>query len=44
MEDYKQFAFTLLSVSAFLYIGSVIPGQGLETGQKMTMMLATCGF
>ncbi|MFN2745141.1 MULTISPECIES: YrhC family protein [Bacillus] len=44
MEDYKQFAFTLLSVSAFLYIGSIIPGQGLGAGQKTVMMLATCGF
>ncbi|KAA6451206.1 YrhC family protein [Bacillus swezeyi] len=44
MEDYKQFAFTLLSVSAFLYIGSIIPDHGLGTGQKTMMMFATCGF
>lgn len=44
MDDYKQFAFTLLSVSTFIYIGSVIPNQGLETGQKTVMMLATCAL
>ena len=44
MEDYKQFAFTLLSVSAFLYIGTVIPNEGLGMDQNTMMMLATCGF
>ncbi|NPC93460.1 hypothetical protein HOO54_14755 [Bacillus sp. WMMC1349] len=44
MEDYKQFAFTLLSVSTFLYIGTIIPNQGLTLFQQSVMMFATCSF
>ncbi|HHY21676.1 MAG TPA: hypothetical protein GX525_07305 [Bacilli bacterium] len=30
IEDYRRFAFTLLSLSSFLYIGLIIPnGEGL---------------
>nr|WGE01859.1 YrhC family protein [Bacillus subtilis] len=43
-EDYKHFAFTLLAVSTFLYIGAVLPDQGLTLGQKSTMFLADCVF
>ncbi|USP94214.1 YrhC family protein [Bacillus vallismortis] len=43
-EDYKHFAFTLLAVSTFLYIGAVLPDQGLTLGQKSMMLLADCVF
>ncbi|KAF1679508.1 MULTISPECIES: YrhC family protein [Bacillus] len=43
-EDYKHFAFTLLAVSTFLYIGAVLPDQGLTLAQKSTMFLADCVF
>lgn len=44
MEDYKQFAFTLLAVSAFLYIGSVLPNQELNIKQKNLLLFVDCLF
>ncbi|KUP29799.1 hypothetical protein AU385_15280 [Bacillus halotolerans] len=43
-EDYKHFAFTLLAVSTFLYIGAVLPDQGLTLGQKSVMFMTDCVF
>ncbi|MED1122712.1 YrhC family protein [Bacillus atrophaeus] len=43
-EDYKHFAFTLLAVSTFLYIGAVLPDQGLSLAQKSIMMITDCLF
>ncbi|MGG3623694.1 YrhC family protein [Bacillus gobiensis] len=43
-EDYKQFAFTLLAVSAFLYIGSVLPNQELNIEKKNLLLFVDCLF
>ncbi|OLP65454.1 hypothetical protein BACPU_15420 [Bacillus pumilus] len=44
MTDYKQYAFILLAVSTFLYIGTILPNQHVETFQKMLIMGAECVF
>ncbi|AOC91853.1 YrhC family protein [Bacillus amyloliquefaciens] len=44
IEDFKHYAFILLAVSTFIYIGAVLPGQGLTVGQKMLMFVTDCVF
>ncbi|MFE9942286.1 YrhC family protein [Bacillus velezensis] len=44
IEDFKHYAFILLAVSTFIYIGAVLPGQGLTAGQKMLMFVTDCVF
>ncbi|MEW4022316.1 hypothetical protein CHH79_11810 [Bacillus siamensis] len=44
IEDFKHYAFILLAVSTFIYIGAVLPGQGLTSGQKMLMFVTDCVF
>ncbi len=39
IADYKRFSFMLLSLSAFLYIGSIIPFEGKE-GMDQIVLLA----
>lgn len=34
IEDFKHYAFILLAVSTFIYIGAVLPGQGLTAGPE----------
>ena len=44
IEDYKRFAFTLLSLSGFLFIGLIIPnGEGLavEPTILLTIIIAS---
>ncbi|MFS0654765.1 YrhC family protein [Bacillus sp. 179-C3.3 HS] len=38
VTDYKQYAFILLAVSAFLYIGTILPNQQIEAYPKMLML------
>ncbi len=42
MTDYKRFAFVLLSLSVFLYIGSFLPVEGKTDGA--TLILTGGGF
>lgn len=44
VTDYKQYAFILLAVSTFLYIGTIIPNQHIEASPKMLMMGIDCVF
>ncbi len=44
VTDYKQYAFILLAVSTFLYIGTIIPSQHIEASPKMLMMGIDCIF
>jgi hypothetical protein len=44
VTDYKQYAFILLAVSTFLYIGTIIPNQHIEASPKMLMMGIDCIF
>lgn len=46
MTDYKRYAFVLLAVSVFLYIGMLIPAQGLEPDpiKEYVMMGTTAVF
>lgn len=37
MTDYKRFAFVLLSLSVFLYIGSFLPVQGKTDGAALIL-------
>ncbi len=44
VTDYKQYAFILLAVSTFLYIGTILPNQHLEALPKMLMLAVDCVF
>lgn len=44
VTDYKQYAFILLAVSTFLYIGTILPNQHIEASPKMLMMGIDCVF
>jgi hypothetical protein len=44
MQDYKQFAFTLLAISTFLYIGSVLPNHEIKVEQKNLLLFVDCLF
>ncbi|MGE6629153.1 YrhC family protein [Bacillus sp. NPDC077027] len=44
MTDYKQYAFILLAVSTFLYIGTILPAQHIEGVQKTLMIGVNCLF
>ncbi|CAM5585288.1 hypothetical protein [Bacillus safensis FO-36b] [Bacillus safensis subsp. safensis] len=44
MTDYKQYAFILLAVSTFIYIGTILPNQHIEASPKMLMMGIDCLF
>ncbi|MEC1117459.1 YrhC family protein [Bacillus safensis] len=44
VTDYKQYAFILLAVSTFLYIGTILPNQHIEAFPKMLMMGIDCVF
>lgn len=44
MTDYKQYAFILLAVSTFLYIGTILPNQHIEASPKMLMIGIDCVF
>ncbi|WP_191560762.1 YrhC family protein [Metabacillus idriensis] len=42
MTDYKRFAFAMLAVSVFLYIGMLIPAQGQDpNAMKEYVMMGT---
>lgn len=38
IEDFKHYAFILLAVSTFIYIGAVLPGQGLTAGDRKSVV------
>ncbi len=38
IADFKRFSFVLLSLSAFLYIGSIIPFEGKQTLHKLILL------
>ena len=42
--DFKQYAFILLAVSVFLYIGVVLPDQGKEDIYDIVLMITTVLF
>jgi hypothetical protein len=42
--DFKQYAFILLAVSVFLYIGVVLPDQGKEDIYDIVLMITTVIF
>ncbi|WP_153123208.1 YrhC family protein [Peribacillus tepidiphilus] len=44
MIDYKRFAFTLVCVSVFFYLGVLIPSPGKEDLNNFLMMGATIVF
>ncbi|MFJ5965393.1 MULTISPECIES: YrhC family protein [unclassified Bacillus (in: firmicutes)] len=44
MTDYKQYAFILLAVSTFIYIGTILPNQHVEAFSKMLMIGVDCVF
>jgi L-asparagine transporter-like permease len=44
MVDFKQYAFILMAVSVFLYIGVVLPDQGKEEIYDIVLMLTTLLF
>ena len=44
VTDYKQYAFILLAVSTFLYIGTILPNQHIEASPKMVMLGIDCVF
>ncbi|RDI44072.1 YrhC family protein [Falsibacillus pallidus] len=41
MMDYKRFAFILMALSAFLYIGVVIPAAGKTLHKEYALMAGT---
>ncbi|QOR65618.1 YrhC family protein [Cytobacillus suaedae] len=44
VTDYTQFGFILLAVSVFLYIGMLIPSEGIHSLQTNLLMGATVLF
>ena len=42
--DFKQYAFILLAVSVFFYIGVVLPDQGKEDIYDIVLMITTVIF
>ena len=44
MNDFKRFAFTLLVVSVFLYIGVILPKQGEASANHVLLMITTSLF
>ncbi|WP_408007005.1 YrhC family protein [Pseudalkalibacillus sp. A8] len=38
IADFKRFSFVLLSLSVFLYIGSIIPFEGKETTDQLVLL------
>ncbi len=38
IADFKRFSFVLLSLSAFLYIGSIVPFDGKETADQLVLL------
>jgi hypothetical protein len=44
MNDYKSFSFIFLFLSAFLYIGSLLPYDGKTTYNTSLVMLASFGI
>lgn len=44
MIDFKQYAFILMSVSVFLYIGVALPDQGKEEIYDIVLMITTVIF
>ena len=42
--DFKQYAFILLAVSVFFYIGVVLPDQGKEDIYDLVLMITTVAF
>lgn len=47
VEDYKRFAVTLLMISFFFFIGSVLPKEGLSISSREVLLvaatIAVCG-
>ncbi|MCF6138026.1 YrhC family protein [Pseudalkalibacillus berkeleyi] len=41
IADFKRFSFVLLSLSAFLYIGSIVPFEGKETADQLILLSAS---
>ncbi|MGM0874351.1 MAG: YrhC family protein [Bacillota bacterium] len=44
MVDFKQYAFILMAVSVFLYIGVALPDQGKEELYDIVLMITTVIF
>ncbi|MED4530802.1 YrhC family protein [Metabacillus fastidiosus] len=44
MNDFKRYAFTLLAVSVFLYIGVVLPKQAEASINNILLMITTSLF
>ncbi|MGM7702106.1 YrhC family protein [Pseudalkalibacillus sp. Hm43] len=44
IADFKRFSFVLLSLSAFLYIGSIVPFEGKETADQLMLLSASYTF
>lgn len=44
MIDFKQYAFILMAVSVFLYIGVALPDQGKEEIYDIVLMITTVIF
>lgn len=44
IEDFKHYAFILLAVSTFIYIGAVLPGQGLTAARNADVCNGLCIF
>lgn len=44
MIDFKQYAFILLAVSVFLYIGVVLPDEGKKEIYDIVLMITTLLF
>ncbi|MCF6408591.1 YrhC family protein [Pseudalkalibacillus salsuginis] len=41
IADFKRFSFVLLSLSVFLYIGSMIPFEGKETIDRLALLITS---
>jgi len=39
VTDYKRFAFILLALSVFMFIGLIIPNEGVSSTQQVAMII-----